>query len=60
MNVLAQGRAISSAVGVVEVCKCSFLKGILVEDISIGTEKMGDDGDLGNVSIIMIKLTKSD
>ena len=60
VNVLARGRTISSAVDVVEVCKRSFLKGILVEDISIGTEKMGDDGDLRNVSTIKIKLTKSD
>ncbi|MFH2110362.1 MAG: RNA-binding protein [Candidatus Bathyarchaeota archaeon] len=60
VNVLARGRAISSAVDVVEVCKRSFLKDVLVEEISIGTEKMGDDGDLRNVSTIKIKLTKSD
>jgi DNA-binding protein Alba len=60
VNVLARGRAISSAVDVVEVCKRSFLKGIRVEDICIGTEKMGDDGDLRNVSTIKIKLMKSD
>jgi len=59
VNVLARGRAISSAVDVVEVCKRSFLKDVLVEDISIGTERMGDDGDLRNVSTIRIKLTKS-
>lgn len=60
VNVLARGRAISSAVDVVEVCKRSFLKSIRVEDISIGTEKMGDDGDLRNVSTIKIKMMKSD
>lgn len=59
VNVLARGRAISSAVDVVEVCKRSFLKSALVEDISIGTEKMGEEGDLRNVSTIRIKLTKS-
>jgi len=60
VNVLARGRAISSAVDVVEVCKRSFLKDVLVEEISIGTEKMGEEGDLRNVSTIMIKLTKND
>jgi DNA-binding protein Alba len=60
VNVLARGRAISSAVDVVEVCKRSFLKGVLVEDISIGTEKIGEGGDLRNVSTIRIKLTKGD
>jgi len=59
VNVLARGRAISSAVDVVEVCKRSFLKGLLVEDITIGTDKMGDEGDLRNVSTIMIRLTKN-
>jgi DNA-binding protein Alba len=59
VNVLARGRAISSAVDVVEVCKRSFLKDVQVENISIGTEKMGEEGDLRNVSTIKIKLTKS-
>ena len=59
VNVLARGKAISSAVDVVEVCKRSFLKGALVEDINIGTEMMGDEGDLRNVSTTRIKLTKS-
>jgi len=56
VNVLARGRAISSAVDVVEVTKRSFLKNIAVQDIKIGTEKMGDIGDLRNVSTIHIKL----
>jgi len=59
VNVLARGRAISSAVDVVEVTKRSFLKNIAVQDIKIGTEKMGDIGDLRNVSTIHIKLEKS-
>jgi len=58
VNILARGRAISSAIDVVEVCKRSFLKGLNVENISIGTEQMGEGGDLRNVSTIQIKLTK--
>jgi DNA-binding protein Alba len=60
VNVLARGRAISSAIDVIEVCKRSFLKDVHVEDINIGTERMGEEGDLRNVSTIMIKLTKND
>ena len=59
VNVLARGRAISSAVDVVEVTKRSFLKNMAVQDIKIGTERMGDEGDLRNVSTINIKLEKS-
>jgi DNA-binding protein Alba len=58
VNILARGRAISSAIDVVEVCKRSFLKGLNVENISIGTEQMGEGGDLRNVSTIQIRLTK--
>jgi len=58
VNVLARGRAISSAVDVVEVCKRSFMQNLCVEDITIGTEKMGDGGDLRNVSTIKIRLTR--
>jgi len=58
VNVLARGRAISSAIDVVEVCRRSFLKGLSVENISIGTEQMGEGGDLRNVSTIHIRLTK--
>jgi DNA-binding protein Alba len=59
VNVMARGRAISSAVDVVEVCKRSFLKEIQIEDITIGTEQMGDGGELRNVSTINIKLNKN-
>jgi DNA-binding protein Alba len=58
VNVLARGRAISSAIDVVEVCKRSFLKDINVEDIKIGTEQMGNGDELRNVSTIQIKLNK--
>jgi DNA-binding protein Alba len=58
VNVLARGRAISSAVDVVEVCRRSFVKDINVDEILIGTEKMGEENDLRNVSTIQIVLTK--
>ena len=59
VNVMARGRAISSAVDGVEVCKRSFLKELQIEDISIGTEQMGDGAELRNVSTINIKLNKT-
>lgn len=58
VNVLARGRAISSAVDVVEVCKRSFVTDVSVDKILIGTEKMGSEEDLRNVSTIQIILTK--
>ena len=58
VNVMARGRAISSAVDVVEVCKRSYVTDIIVDDILIGTEKMGDGDDLRDVSTIKIKLVK--
>jgi DNA-binding protein Alba len=58
VNVMARGRAISSAVDVVEVCKRSFLKDLEIENILIGTEQMGDGDELRNVSTIQIKLNK--
>ncbi len=59
VNVLARRRAISSAVDVVEFCRRSFVTDISVDEILIGTEKMGADDDLRNVSTIQIVLTKS-
>ena len=59
VNVMARGRAISSAVDVVEVCKRSFLKDLEVEEILIGTEQMGDGDELRNVSTIQIRLNKN-
>ena len=59
VNVLARGRAISSAVDVVEVCRRSFLKDLNIEEIKIGTEQMGSDNDLRNVSTINIQLSKN-
>lgn len=59
VNVLARGRAISSAVDVVEVCRRSFLKDLTIDEIKIGTEQMGGGDDLRNVSTINIQLSKN-
>ena len=59
MAVKARGRAISTAVDVVEVTRSRFLKDITVEDIEIGTEELeGQDGGKRNVSSIRIVLKK--
>ena len=57
--VKARGRAISTAVDVVEVTRSRFLKVITVEGIEIGTEELdGQDGGKRNVSSITIVLKK--
>ena len=55
---MARGRAFSSAVDVVEVCKRSFVIDMCIDDILIGTERMGTGDELRNVSTINIKLSK--
>jgi DNA-binding protein len=52
------GRAISSAVDVVEVTKRSFLTDIVVDSIDIGTERLGEAGVERNVSTISINLSR--
>ena len=51
------GRAISTAVDVVEVTKRSFLTDLVVDGIDIGTERLGEAGAERNVSTISIQLT---
>jgi len=58
VKVLARGRAISSAVDVVEVTKRSFMTDMSVDDISIGTERLGEGTDARNVSTIAITLSR--
>lgn len=58
VKVLARGRAISSAVDVVEVTKRSFMTDISVDDISIGTERLGEGDNMRNVSTIAITLSR--
>jgi len=59
VNVMARGRATSSAVDVVEVTRRSFLNGLLVDDISIGAKRLGEAEALRNVSTISIRLKNS-
>jgi DNA-binding protein len=55
----ARGRAISVAVDVVEVCRRRFFEGKLhVKKITIGTEQLGEEGEVRNVSTIEITVTK--
>ena len=58
VKVLARGRAISSAVDVVEVTKRNFLTDITIEGIAIGTERLGEGNDARNVSMIAITLIR--
>jgi len=58
VSVMARGRAISSAVDAVEVTKRSFMTDVLVDDILIGTERLGEGNDIRNVSTISIKLSR--
>jgi DNA-binding protein len=61
ISVKARGRAISKAVDVVEVVRRRFFDGKLdINDIVIGTEILGDEGQTRNVSTIEIKLKKRD
>jgi DNA-binding protein len=60
LTVKARGRAISTAVDVVEVVRRRFFAGKLaVEQISIGTQALGEGSDIRNVSTIEIKLKKT-
>jgi DNA-binding protein len=60
LTVKARGRAISTAVDVVEVVRRRFFAGKLtVKEIGIGTQTIGEGGDTRNVSTIEIKLQKS-
>ena len=59
VSIKARGRAISAAVDVVEVCRRRFFEGKLhVKNIIIGTEQLGEEGQVRNVSTIEIKVTK--
>jgi len=58
VRVLARGRAISSAVDAVEVTKRSFITDITVDDVSIGTERLGEGDTARNVSTIDITLSR--
>ena len=60
LSVKARGRAISTAVDVVEVVRRRFFAGKLtIQEISIGTQQLGEGSDIRNVSTIEIKLQKT-
>ena len=55
----ARGRAISTAVDVVEVTRNRFMEGLTVEKIEIGTEELESaEGGTRNVSTMTIVLKK--
>jgi DNA-binding protein len=57
LSVKARGRAISTAVDVVEVVSRRFYAGKLnIKNISIGTEAVGEGDDIRNVSTIEIRV----
>jgi len=61
LTIKARGRAISRAVDVVEVVRRRFFGGKLtVKDVQIGTQALGEGGDVRNVSTIEIKVAKTD
>ncbi len=61
LTVKARGRAISRAIDVVEVVSRRFMTGKLnINDVSIGTEIVGQNEDVRNVSTIEIKIQKAE
>ena len=59
VTIKARGRAISTAIDVVEVCRRRFFEGKLqVKKITIGTEQLGEEGQVRNVSTIEITVIK--
>jgi len=61
LTVKARGRAISRAVDVIEVVRRRFFGGkLIVKEIAIGTEVLGEAADTRNVSSIEIKIEKTE
>ncbi len=61
LTIKARGRAISRAVDIVEVVRRRFFGGKMsVREVIIGTQALGEGGDMRNVSTIDIKVEKSD
>jgi DNA-binding protein len=57
LTIKARGRAISTAVDVIEVVRRRFFEGKLsISSVTIGTEVIGEGGDTRNVSTIEIKV----
>lgn len=59
--VKARGRAISSAVDIVELLRRAFVKDLEIKSIEIGTEEMvRPEGQRANVSTMEITVTKAE
>ncbi len=59
LTIKARGRAISTAVDVIEVVRRRFFEGKLsISGVTIGTEVIGEAADMRNVSTIEIKVQK--
>lgn len=56
--VRARGRSISIAVDAVEVVRKKFMMDLVINGIEIGTDVLGEVGDLRNVSTIGIKVAR--
>jgi len=54
----ARGRAITTAIDVVEIVRRKFMKDLKVEKIEIGTEELQRDDGTRNVSTIEIAITR--
>jgi len=60
-TVKARGQSISHAVDVVEVVRNRFFQGkLVIKEVRIGTELLGEGDDQRNVSTIEIVLVKTD
>ena len=61
LTIRARGRAISRAVDVVEVVRRRFFAGKMrVNEVTIGTQAIGEGGDTRNVSTIDIKIERTE
>ena len=61
LTVKARGQSISHAVDVVEVVRNRFFQGkLVIKEVRIGTEMLGEGDEQRNVSTIEIVLTKTE
>jgi len=61
LTVKARGQSISHAVDVVEVVRNRFFQGkLVIKEVRIGTELLGEGDDQRNVSTIEIVLTRTE
>lgn len=58
VNLKARGKAITTAIDVVEIVRRKFMKDLKVEQIEIGTEELQREDGTRNVSTIEINLKR--